>query len=605
LFGSVLIDDSSAIESLKKVDKKADTTKTSLSSMAKKGAIIGTAIVAGCGVAIGGLLALANSTSETAAGWLELSQRTDIGVESLQRWGYAAKMSGADVGKLETGMKKLSTSIVDAKGGSESAVAAYEALGISMDDLSKMSPEETFDAVMKKLADMPDSAEKNVAGNQLLGKSYTELKPLLDEGSAGMEALKTKADELGIVMSGENVVAAEGFGDSMDNVKLAADGIKNNLMTALMPQLTGLMDWFVASMPAIQDFATNALDKVSTAIKWIGDNSNIILPILAAVAAAFVVLQVIGVVQGLIAAWSTVTIAATAVQTAFNAVMALNPIALVILAITALIAIGVLLYKNWDKIKEGAAKLWDKIKKVFEGIKDTITKAINAVKTNVSAVFNAIKDTISTVITSISTTVSSIFNGIKDTITGVFDKIKNGISTAINAVKTTISTVFGTIKDIMSKPFTAAHDLIKGVIDKVKGFLNFDWKFPKLKMPHFSVTGSMNPLKWIDEGLPKIGVDWYKNGGIFSKPTIFNTPYGLKGVGDASSPEVVAPLNDLKAMISEGMNRAIAPLLLNKNDQPIYIEQTTYYGDEAVYKAVKRAKKKEDKRNGYSLEMSF
>jgi hypothetical protein len=605
LFGSVLIDDASAIESLKKVDKHGKTTKTGLSDVAKKGAVVGTAIVAGCGVAIAGLLSLASSTSDTAAGWLELSQRTDIGVESLQRWGYAASQSGADVGKLETGMKKLSTSIVEAKEGSELATSAYEGLGISMSDLSTMSPEQTFDAVMKKLADMPDSAEKNVIGNQLLGKSYTELKPLLEAGSEGMEALKNKADELGIVMSEDNVVAAEGFGDSMDNVKASADGIKNNLMTALMPQLTGLMDWFVASMPAIQDFITNALDKVSIAVKWMGDNSNILLPILAAVAAAFVVLQIIGVVSALITAWSTVTTIATGIQTAFNLVMAMNPIALVILAIVALIAIGVLLWKNWDKIKEFAQGLWDKIKSVFEGIKKSIGDAVSWVVDKVKERFELIKYIITTVITAIKTKVEEIFNGIKTFISNIFTAIKDGISERINLVKSIISTVFGAIKDIMSKPFETAMGIIKGVIDKIKGFLSFNWEFPKLKMPHFSVTGSMNPLKWVEEGIPKLGVEWYAKGGIFNKPTIFNTPYGLKGVGDASSPEVVAPLNDLNAMISEEISRAIAPLLLNNNDQPIYIEQTTYYGDEVVYKAVKRAKKKEDKRNGYSLEMSF
>ena len=145
-------------------------------------------------------MAMASDTSETAAQWLELSQRTGMGIENLERWGYACSQSGADIGVLETGMKKLSKSMVDAQDGSADAQAAYAALGISMTDLANMSPEQAFEAIMGKLADMPDSAEKNVIGNQLLGKSYTELRTLLAEGSDGMQVLKDKADELGIVM---------------------------------------------------------------------------------------------------------------------------------------------------------------------------------------------------------------------------------------------------------------------------------------------------------------------------------------------------------------------------------------------------------------------
>jgi uncharacterized protein YjbJ (UPF0337 family) len=603
LFGTVLIDDKDAIESLKKVDNQGKTTKTGLSDMAKKGAVIGTAVVAGCAVAVGGLLSLANSTSDTAAGWLELSQRTDIGVESLQRWGYAASQSGADVGKLEVGMKKLSTSIVDAQGGSEKAIAAYDALGISMSDLSKMSPEQTFDAVMAKLADMPASAEKNVIGNQLLGKSYTELKPLLDSGSAGMEALKNKADELGIVMSEKNVVAAEGFGDSMDNVKLAADGIKNNLMTALMPQLTGLMDWFVASMPAIQDFVTNALDKVSIAIQWIGDNSNILLPILGAVAAAFVVMQVIGVVSALMTAWTTVTTVATAVQTAFNAVMAANPIALVIIAIVALIAIGVSLWKNWDTIKEKASEIFGKLKEV-------VGDAIEKVKGFFQKIIDFVKDNWQGLLLLIVNPFAGAFKlaydnceGFRNKVNEIFEKIKGGISDKINAIKTTISNVFGLIKAIMSDPFEAAKTAISLVIDKIKGFLNFNWEFPKLKMPHFSFSGSMNPLKWAEDGLPKIGVEWYAKGGIFDRPTIFNTPYGLKGVGDASSPEIVAPLSELNAIIREEISNIIQSLfsLSDTGGQEIVIRNNLYLDGRTIYENVKtRAKSDNVANNSYS-----
>jgi uncharacterized protein YjbJ (UPF0337 family) len=604
LFGTVLIDDKEALAALKNVDEKGQKTKNSLQDIAKKGAAIGAAVIAGTGAAIGGMLALANSTSDTAGKWLELSQRTDIGVESLQRWGYAAVQSGADVEKLEVGMKKLSTNIVDATAQSGASRDAFGKLGLSMSDLSKMSPEQTFDAIMAKLADMPESAEKNVIGNQLLGKAYTELKPLLAEGSAGMEALKNKANELGIVMSEDSVKAAEGFGDQMDDVKMSFDGIKNKIVGDLLPSLSNMLTWFSDKMPAIQETAGNALGFISDTIGFIAENSNILIPVLGGLAAAFVIMQIIGVVNGLMAAYTAFTTTATGVQIGLNAALMANPVGLVVAAIAALIAIGIALYMNWDKIKEKAGEIFGKLQDVVGGaiekIKGFFQKVIDFVKNNWQGLLLLIVNPFAGAFK----LAYDNCEGFRNKVNEIFEKIKSAISDKINAIKTTVSSVFGLIKDIMANPFEAAKAAISIVIDKIKGFLNFKWEFPKLKMPHFSISGSMNPLKWIEEGLPKIGVDWYAKGGIFDKPTIFNTPYGLKGVGDASSPEVVAPLSDLNRMIEDGISRAIAPLYMNQPqaEAPI-IENTIYFSDDKVWASAKRGKLKENRR--YELQSVF
>ncbi|MDD3173354.1 MAG: hypothetical protein PHF63_06810 [Herbinix sp.] len=549
LFGTVLIEDQEAINTLKNVDNQGKKTKTSLQDIADKGAKIGAAVVAGTGIAVTGLMALANGTAENADKWDKLSLRTGIAVENLQRWGYAAEQSGADISVLETGMKKLSKSVVDAQNGSKDAQKAYEELGISMSELSNMSPEQTFDAVMKKLADMPDSAEKNVLGNQLLGKSYTELKPLLAAGSEGMQALKDRADELGIVMSGESVTAGVAFGDTLADVKSNFDGVKNKIVADLLPQLTNMLNWFIEKSPQIQSVAGATLGFVSDIIGFIADHSNILIPILGGLLGAIMALQAISVVNGLMTAWKASTISTTLAQGGLNAVLMANPIALVIAAIAALIAIGIALYMNWDKIKEKAGS-------VFEKLKDIVGGGIDKIKGFFEKIINFVKDNWQGLLLLIVNPFAGAFKlaydnceGFRNKVNSIFEKIKTTISDKVDAIKTGISTVFGTIKDIMANPFEAAKDIISGVIDKIKGFLNFNWEFPKLKMPHFSVTGSMNPLDWVDGGLPKLSVDWYAKGGIFDKPTIFNTPYGLKGVGDAKSPEVVAPLDNLKSML--------------------------------------------------------
>jgi hypothetical protein len=109
----------------------------------------------------------------------------------------------------------------------------------------------------------------------------------------------------------------------------------------------------------------------------------------------------------------------------------------------------------------------------------------------------------------------------------------------LNAAKSTVTSIFDSIKSGIQSKINAARDGVKSAIDKIKSFFNFTWSLPKIKLPHFSISGSfsLNPPR-----VPSFSISWYKLGGVFDNPTLF--PYGngrIGGLGEAGA-EAVVPL---------------------------------------------------------------
>lgn len=370
-----MIENKDAIQSLNDAEKKAKDSAKAVETLGNKAAAMGKAVAIGAGVAVTTLFGLATNSAKVAGDIDDASQRVGMSAEEYQKWTYAAKLSGLEQEKLEQIMKKQQTVFSDASMGVGSAAKAYQDLGI---DITGLTADGAFEKVIMALANTEDETKRNAIANDLFGKSYADLAPLLNTGSKGIAALRQEAVDLGGVMSNESVASGAAFGDTLDKLKTTFGTVVAEIGVKVMPIFQKFADWIIANMPTIKKTFETVFGAISTAIQWVSDNFNWLLPVLGGVLGGFVAFQVISTIIGLFTTLSTVISGASGVMAILNAVMAANPIGVVALAIGALIAIGVALWKNWDTVKEKALGLWTSIKDVFGKIgtfiKDTFDK---------------------------------------------------------------------------------------------------------------------------------------------------------------------------------------------------------------------------------------
>lgn len=194
------------------------------------------------------LVAQVTETAEYGDNIDKMSQKIGISAEEYQKLGYAFKSSGADIDSLQGGMKTLNGVLVDAANGSEQAQAKLAAIGLTAEDLAGKSSDAQLNMVINALQGMGEGAERTAAATDLLGKSATDLGPLLNMSAEDLEALKQEAEDYGMVMSNEAVKQSAAFDDSMTRLEGTVTGLRNRLVGQLLPGITKVTDGLAKMM---------------------------------------------------------------------------------------------------------------------------------------------------------------------------------------------------------------------------------------------------------------------------------------------------------------------------------------------------------------------
>lgn len=264
----------------------------------------------------------------------------------------------------------------------------------------------------------------------------------------------------------------------------------------------------------------------------------------------------------------------------------------------------------WENCKGIVSSVWEGIKSVVSSaihavsstissvmgaIKNVISTVWNAISSKVSSVLNAIKTTVSTIFNAVKSVASSVWNGIKSVISSVVDGIKSKVSSVFNGVKSTVTSIFNGIKstaasvwngikDAIIKPVEAAKNVVKGIIDKITGFFSgMKLELPKIKLPHFKISGK---LSLSPPSVPHLSIDWYKEGGILTKPTVFGMNGSSLMAGGEAGKEAVLPLkgfyDQLEHILSSRMNTGkmeqYLAVIANNSSKGIYLEDGTLVG---------------------------
>ena len=319
-----------------------------------------------------------------------MSKKYSIATDDLQMYAAAAELVDVNVETIAKSHIKLEKSMYSASSGTGATAEAFEKLGVSVTnaDGSLRDGDAVWQDTIAALGQVENETERDALAMQLMGKSASELNPLIEDGGEAYQRLADTMSEYGLdFIDQETLDNANAFNDSLDTIKAIGAVAFQQLGTTLAGYLAPAMEKIVKVVGKVAEWLTNLDPKV--------------LAIIAAVAGVLAVLAPLLIVIGKIAT------GVSALMSVF-AVLA-GPVGIVIAVIAALVAIGVVLYKNWDVIKAKAIALKDSMINAFNQAKATITSIFNAIK---NAITNPIQTAVSVVSSAISR-IKSIINGAK------------------------------------------------------------------------------------------------------------------------------------------------------------------------------------------------
>ncbi|GFZ80746.1 hypothetical protein GCM10011497_06520 [Elstera cyanobacteriorum] len=219
------------------------------------------------GASIAGILGAVKATSDYADEISGAAQIAGVAVEQFQALAYAADQANVPTEVLSKSFNILNKNIAYARSGNKKAAEMFAAMGLSVDELKQLSPDE----VMRKLADSFEKIEnpslKSAAAMAIFGKAGAQLLPFFEGGSKSIGEMEDKAKRLGIVMGGDGIDAVKDFGDNVSTLMQSIQGLARSIAVKVIPYLEPLVlrmtDWIAANRELIATKAGEFVEKLA------------------------------------------------------------------------------------------------------------------------------------------------------------------------------------------------------------------------------------------------------------------------------------------------------------------------------------------------------
>lgn len=555
------------------------------------------------GVVSGALGATAYKAARAADDINTLSKVSGIGTKELQLYAASADLVDVSVEDMAKAQTKLKKNMFNAAKGTGDAAIAFEKLGVKVvgNDGHLRNQNDVFQETIKKLGSMKNETERDALAMQIFGKSATQLNPMIEDmGKTYQLVTETMKKNKIKFVDQETLDQANAFNDQVDTMKFIAitafQQIGSKIAAALLPAITKIQEGFSKVMGYISNMdghvlavitgIAGAIAAVAPVLLIVGGlmskfgkalsslaqiapgfsgalgkafgflKANPILLVVAALAALALMISKTGMsaeqISGKVAGFvnsavnminGIVSKMPEIINSLINGLITMLP-ALVHGAVTLYIGLVQALPKILPALIQGLIQLITMGIQTLPAMMPIVINAaillfmeiVKAIPAIAVALFQAMPQVLNAILVGLQPVIGIVGN--------IFTNAKNTILNIWNSIKATATSVWDAIKSAITNPISAAYNAVSNIIQRLRALFNFSWKLPHLKLPHVSITGgfSLNPLK-----VPHFALKWYKEGGIFDKPTI-------AGIGEAGS-EAVLPTHKLDKFLEEAVLR--------------------------------------------------
>ncbi len=391
----------------------------------------------------------------------------------------------------------LKSALANLANPADKAAAAMETLGIKLTDSggNMLSFEQIMGDLRTSFSDLTQEQQAQYAATMFGRQAMSGMLAIINASEEDYQKLTEAtrnysgaADEMAKIME-------DNLQGQLTILRSQLEGVAIQVYEILVPHLRSMVEtlqraveWFSNLSPSMQELIV----KVAAFAAALGPILIVGGKLTAGVGSIITLFSKASVaVAGHIAALGGVNLASKAAAISGQALIAVKtglstaftlltgPIGLVVLAISGLVAIGALLYTNWDTVKESAEKLGVAISTTWQSVKEHTTAAWDSLKTTISGGWEMMKDSTVGAVSTITEVVGEKWDAIREAVTGKWEPAKEKLSSIWEGMKETTASSLERVSDTVSSSWTAIQEKSTGALETLKIGIASSWDMLK------------------------------------------------------------------------------------------------------------------------------